>query len=178
MKCFPLHLLILVATLTTGRCADSPPLLSVRIALPARGSELSKADERELVYPNFKGGIPFHFPVIVTNISDKPQRVAQEGCSEGNEALSFEWTDESGKKQRAERMGLDPAKNVYAWWALQPGESVVINVFYTDMTTWPGFPRPPAHKSQTVTMRAVFEMKPFGRIASQPLRIVFTNNND
>jgi hypothetical protein len=178
MRCLTLYFLILAALLTSGRCADSAPLLSVRVALPARGTELGESLERELVYPNFKGGIPFHFPVIVTNISDKTQRIAQEWCSEGYDALSFEYTDESGKMRKAEKLGREWQKNFYAWWALQPAESVVINVFYTDATTWTGFPRPPAHKSQTVTMRAVFEMKPFGRIVSEPLKIVFTNSND
>jgi hypothetical protein len=178
MKCLALHLLILAATLTASRCAENPPLLSVRIALPVRGTALGDSVERELVYPNFKGGIPFHFPVIITNLSDKPQRIAQEWCSEGYDALSFECTDESGKTQKAGKLGRDWSKNFYAWWTLQPAESVVINVFYTDTAIWTGFPRPPAHKSQTVTMRAVFEMKPFGRIVSEPLKIVFTNRND
>ena len=178
MKCLALHLLLLVASLTTGRCAETPPVLSVRIALPVRSNEIRESVERELVYPNFTGGIPFHFPVIVTNISDKPQRVAQEGCSWGHDALSFEVTDESGTKQKAAKVGIDFAKNIDSWWTLQPGESLVINVFYTDTATWTGFPRPSAHKSQTVTMRAVFEMKPFGRIVSKPLKIVFTNSHD
>jgi len=178
MKCLALPLLLLAATLTTGRCAEKPPLLSVRIALPVRSNEIRESVERELVYPNFTGGIQFHFPVIVTNLSDKPQRIAQEGCSMGYDALSFEWTDESGKKQKAEKVGIEFAKNVYSWWTLQPGESLVINVFYTDTASWTGFPHPPPHESQTVTMRAVFEMKPFGRSVSKPLEIVFTNNHD
>ena len=41
----------------------------------------------------------------------------------GYDALSFEWTDESGKKQKAEKVGIAFAKNVYSWWTLQPGES-------------------------------------------------------
>ena len=167
-----------MAIQTIGRCADNPSLLLVKIALPARAAAPGESIERELVYPNFKGVIPSHFPVIITNISGKPQRIAQESCSEGYDALSFEWTDESGKTQKAEKLGLNWYKNVLAWWTLQPGESLVINVFYTDTTTWTGFPRPPAHKSQTVTMRAVFEMDPFGRIVSEPLKIVFTNSND
>ena len=178
MRTLTLCFLSFGALMAIGRSAENAPLLSVKFALPAQGGENGRLLHRELVYPNFKGLIPFHFSVVITNVSDKMQPVAQDWCSAGYDALTFEYTDESGKTRKAEKLGRDWPKNFYAWWALQPGESTVINVFYTDEMTWTGFPHPPAHKSETVTMRAVFDMKPFGRIVSEPLKILFTNNND
>ncbi len=127
-----------------------------------------------------------HFPVILTNTSDKPQRIVTEGNSWGDHALSFELTDDSGKKFTAQRVVPDYAKNMLHWWILSPKEDLVLDVYFADSDRWQNFPLPVGYgHSQTVTMRAVFEVKSnevpasaglwVGHIVSQPVKYVFYN---
>ena len=128
-----------------------------------------------------------HFPVIVTNTSDKPQRIVTESNSWGDHGLSFELTDKSGKKTLAQRVSMVYEKNLPHWWVLQPRESVVFDVCFADTAKWEGFPHPARYgDSEAVTLRAIFEYNPgvsapladgvwTGRVFSAPLRIVFYN---
>ena len=127
-----------------------------------------------------------HFPVILTNTSGKPQRIIMDGSSWGDTALSFEITDKSGKKSVAHSFTRLYTKNVPHWWILQPQESVVLDVYFVDSGEWQGFPHPARYgDSETLTMRAVFEVKPnevipqdglwTGRVLSKPEQSVFYN---
>lgn len=131
----------------------SEPAISVSVAVPARGRDA----ERSIV--------PFdrhsHFHVILTNTSDAPQRIAADGNSWGDEALSFEITDESGKQTIARRPMREYMKNMLSWWVLEPHENLVLDVYFNDPERWHGFPHSPEYGDwRTVKMRAVFEVKP------------------
>jgi len=128
-----------------------------------------------------------HFPVILTNNSDKPQRIITDWNSWGEQTLSFELTDKAGKTSVAHRVAVDYTKNTPHWWILQPRESMVLDVYFADPYRWTGFPDP-AHygDSETVTLRAVFEYhlaqeklrtngEWTGRVTSEPEQVVFCN---
>ena len=72
------------------------------------------------------------------------------------------------------------------WWVLQPQESLVLDVYLADSGQWQGFPDLARYgDSETVTMRAVFEIKSnevppqdglwTGRVFSKPEQYVFYN---
>ena len=144
-------------------------LLSVMFAVvssvPIRGAD-PDITVAISVLPNRQGertieynGHDPHFHVIVSNISDKPQKIWREWCSWGYYSLSFELSDKSGKKWVAKKGMSVWTKNYPDWSTLKPHESVVIDVYFADTGMWKGFPCP-ENGSQTVTMRAIFEIKP------------------
>ena len=63
-----------------------------------------------------------------------------------------------------------------------PQESIVINVYFSDVEIWTGFPRP-KNATEEVTMRAIFTNEPdehtkeqnvwTGRLATKPLKYTF-----
>jgi hypothetical protein len=175
-KCLFVILVALMSAMKPAQAGDAAIKLS--IALPA----IDPGKERAAVAFDRRS----HFPVILTNTSDKPQRIDTEWNSWGDHALSFEFTDEAGKKTVARRVVADYGKNVLHWWILQPQESLVMDVYFADSDKWQGFPHPAGYgNSQTVTMRAVFEIHPnevpsadglwTGRVVSQPEKYVFYN---
>jgi len=152
--------------------------MSISIAVPA----LDPGAERSVVAFDLTS----HFHVILTNTSDKPQRIVTESNSWGGHALSFELTDDSGKKFTARRVEPDYGKNMLHWWILNPQESMVVDVYFADSDRWQNFPHSVGYgNSQTVTMRAVFEVKSdevpasaglwVGHIVSPPAKYVFYN---
>jgi len=127
--------------------AADPPI-AVSIAVPHRGTE------RVL---EASGRNP-HFHVIVSNVSDKPQRIWREWCSWGYYGLSFELTDSTGKTRIAKKKPRDWTKNYPDFWTIAAHESLVIDVNFADTDTWEGFPRPQS-VSQAYLMRAVLEFR-------------------
>jgi len=73
-----------------------------------------------------------HFDVIVSNTSDKPERIWREWCSWGYFGLSFEFTDEHGKRWVAKKKEQVWTKNFPDWWTLDPHESFAIDVDFAD----------------------------------------------
>jgi hypothetical protein len=140
-------LLVATSMVADTYAAESP--LSISIAVPARNGE------RRIEYRDKST----HFHVIISNTSDKPQQIWREWCSWGYFGLSFEFTDERGKKWTAKKKPRLWTVNAPDWLTLQPQESLVLDVYFGDSDTWDGFPRP-EHGSQTVTMQAVFEFSP------------------
>jgi hypothetical protein len=153
--------------------------LALSIAIPA----LAANNERSV--PAYDRNS--HFPVILTNTSDKPQLIVTPWNSWGDHALSFEITDKASKTSVARTVPLDYTKNILQWWTLQPQESLVLDVYFADPNKWEGFPHP-AHygDSEAVTIRAIFEFnvatrKPLaeglwtGRVVSKSQPIVFYN---
>src|SRR5262249_14768882 len=130
--------------------ADEPSALSVAIAIPKHGDERAI----ELRDPSA------HFHVVLTNVSDKPQNVWREWCSWRYFNLTFEITDEHGKKTIAKKRNNNGwPRNCPDWVTLEPGETMVIDVEADNKKDWEGFPFPEDGK-QTVTMRAVYEVQP------------------
>lgn len=146
----PLLLGLLVITLSIiapSEAADSP--IAVSIAVPQRGTE------RVLEYH----GESRHFHVIISNTSDKPQRIWREWCSWGYYGLSFEFTDATGKTRTAKKKPKRWVKNYPDFWTVAAHENLVLDVQFSDTDIWEGFPRPKG-VSEAFTMRAVFEFQP------------------
>jgi len=143
-----ISLLFAIALVPLCEAADS--VISVAIAVPAHGSH------RVLEY---SGGHESHFHVLISNVSDKPQKIWREWCSWGYYALSFEITDESGKTWTATKKARDWDKNFPDSWTLAAKETLVLDVHFAGSDTWEGFPRP-SGVSQTITIRAIFEISP------------------
>lgn len=149
MKALFLTIILAVMPFVANATAEDSPI-AVSIAVP-----LSENGERIIKYPE---RIP-HFHVIVSNVSDKPQRIFQEWNLWGYHGLSFEITDMHGKKWVAKKKPTRFNMNFPEFWTLDPHQSMVMEVFFADLDTWEGFPLPESG-SQTVTMRAIFAFKP------------------
>ncbi|HEX5446438.1 MAG TPA: hypothetical protein VFW87_21650 [Pirellulales bacterium] len=164
-------------TVTSLARADEPTL-SVSIAVAA----INPGTERVVAAFDRHS----HFHVILTNTSDEPQRIVTEWNSWGDQALSFEFSDESGKTWVARRVLISRSKNMLSWWILEPHENLVFDVYFADPERWRDFPHPLHYgDSQAVTMRAVFEIKPnevppkeklwTGRVVSKRQKYAFHN---
>ena len=81
-----------------------------------------------------------HDHVVLTNISDKPQKLWNESCSWGYGRLSFEVTDKEGNVKQVKKVEkVDRDKNYEDWFFLPPGEHVVFDVLFDQ--TWENVPR-------------------------------------
>ena len=157
-------------------CDTAVPTLSVSIAI----LPLSEAGSVEVPKRVLHHGHDTHFHVVVSNVSDKPQRIWDEQWSEGYSALSFEVTDNSGKTWVIKKKERSWTENAFSIWTLEPHESLVLDVNFTDSNTWEDFPH-----SQTVTMRAIFDVmtdgqsKEYavwtGRVLSKSDKYIFSN---
>lgn len=148
MKTLLLTFLLAVIGVVADTRADEPPI-SVSIAIPKRYGE------RRIPHLDRTS----HFHVIVTNTSDKPQRIWQEWCSSGYYGLTFEFTDERGKKGVAKKKVIDLVRDNAEWQTLEPHEFLIFDVYFGNSDIWEGFPIP-EQGEQPVTMKAVFEFKP------------------
>ena len=164
--------LFALACLTPSVKAEESPI-SVSIAIP------SERYGGRILYYRDKST---HFHVIVSNTSDKPRRIWREQCSWGYFGLTFEFTDDRGKKWTANKKQIPWRRNFPDWWILEPHESFVLDVYFGDPAIWEGFPNV-GENPQTVTIRAVFEFKPddeslkngiwTGRVVSKSDRFTF-----
>jgi hypothetical protein len=181
MKTFKTSLFVILVALVsvTEPASGREPTIALCIAVPTLGPG---KNEREVAAFD----VHSHFQVILLNISGKPQRIVTEGNSWGYDALSFEFTDQAGKKFAPRRKTVVWTRNNLRWWLLQPQESLVLEVYFADSQRWQGFPNPPRYgDSEAVTLRAVFEIKPnevppkdglwTGRVLSKPGKYVFFN---
>jgi len=166
-----LTILFALALVAANAAAEDSPI-SVSLAIPAHNGE------RRVEYRDQAT----HFHVIISNTSDQPQRIWREWCSWGYSGLSFEFTDEHGKKWVAKKKAQDWTRNFPDWWTLDSHESFVMDVYFADTNTWKGFPLP-ENGSQIVMMQAVLEFKPgdearqhdvwTGRVASVAEKVTF-----
>jgi hypothetical protein len=128
-----------------------------------------------IAVPYFHGkrsvGMPgSHFHVIITNASQTRQKIWSEGCQGGWDILSFELTDDTGRRMwKATKEPKAWLSNYPEFLELEPGDSLVLNVEYGKSAVWKGFPRlknPYGPDSKGFTMRAVLEAKP-NRLAEE-----------
>jgi hypothetical protein len=140
---------VIAGLLVSGAVHAADPVLSLSLAIPSRD------DDRVLLLHEKAA----HFHVILSNVSDKPQRVWEEWCSWGYYAFTFEIKDEAGKSWIVKKKPIETTYDHADWWTLAPGEHVAFDVFFTDSKVWDGFPHP-VNDSQTVFVRAIFEVKP------------------
>ena len=81
-----------------------------------------------------------HDHVVLTNVSDKPQKLLNESCSWGYGRLSFEVTDKKGNVKQVKKVeNVVWEKNYDDWFFLPPGEHVVFDVLFDQ--TWENVPR-------------------------------------
>lgn len=99
-----------------------------------------------------------HFHVILSNSSDKPQRVWAPWSESGCAMLSFVLTDVNGKASQVKRREIVRVSHPLSEaCVLRPEESLVIDVYFADSDAWEGFP---VGRVATLSMRAVFEARP------------------
>ena len=122
-------IVVLGLVAATAVTSAAEPAISVSIAEPSRD-----VGERYIEY----SGSNSHFHVVVTNLSNKPQRIWATSFSEGYLALSFEITNKNGKKWLAKRKDRNWMRNAPRWWILEPSEHLVIDVYFWDSTEWVG----------------------------------------
>lgn len=140
------------AVLSAARAADAPeaakPALRVSVSVPAnhgsRGIILNRPDS--------------HFHIVVTNVSDAPQRLWREWCSWGFFNLTFKIVDANGEESVATKKQREWTKNYPDFMELAPGEHYVIDVY--PHRDWTGFPLPANGKEMKLKLRAVYEIRP------------------
>jgi hypothetical protein len=119
----------------------------------------------------------------VSNGSNTSQKIWQEFFARGYFVLTFEFTDQTGKTFTAKKKGRGWSTNPPARWVLEPGESIVYEIYFADSNTWTGFPNPAEGEKVVVSMRTVFEIPPTddsaqlgvwaGRVVSEAQKITF-----
>jgi hypothetical protein len=185
MKSFIATAIVLAIISVVAIRADEAAL-SVSLVIP------QDHGERRVTYRNSRSEWDrgAHFHVVVSNRSDKPQNIWKEEVSWGYWALSFEFTDDTGKQWVVKKRGNKPfTANRPVHWILEPNENFVYEVYFSDTNIWEDFPRPDEGSKVLVSMRAIFEIhpKPFlapisgptspsvwtGRVVSEPRRITF-----
>ncbi len=78
------------------------------------------------------------FPVVITNLSNRPLGVWREWCSWGYFNLSLEVRTSDGRKVQLEKKrDRGWTRNFPDWYTLDPGESVIRNIVLTDKD-WKG----------------------------------------
>lgn len=120
----------------------------ISIAVPKDG------DNRIIGY----SAVSDHFSVVITNISDKPQKLWKEWCSWGYFSLSFE-IEENGKIYQVEKAPRSWFRNYPDCWLVYPNESLVIDVRFGS-GEWNNFPLPTFQNSKKVKIKAIFENEP------------------
>ena|ERR1041385_3304838 len=122
--------------------------ISISIAVPERGGQRSIENR----------GQESHFHVILSNVSDQPQRLWREWCSWGYSALSFEISDKAGKTSMIKKRPKAWSKNYPDFCTLQPGETLVIDVYFLAQDVWDNFPKPRG-EGEAFTIRAIYEVR-------------------
>jgi len=127
-----------------------------------------------------------HFYVVITNTSTAPVYLWHEGNSNGYETLSFEVTDESGKKSVVRRKSMAWSKNIPFAQRLAPNQTCAREIHYNG-ATWDKLPFPASIGKKKVTLSAVFEQTPLknasrfglwaGKVASEPYEVVLQNED-
>jgi hypothetical protein len=159
--------------------ASEPSTLKVMIDIPDYSWNGKPAFPRSLLN-RYKDA---HFFVVLENMSS--QILFLRGMNDQIGDLSFEITDEDGKKIVVHRSEMDDEKNVSREWRLMPGQATVQEIYYD--RDWEKFPFPDNDgQRRKVTIRAVFEQKIFkdamppatwaGRIVSEPYEVILEND--
>lgn len=167
----------------TAWCADESPAIKVMIDIPEiyRDGKLDFPRTLGNRYPNFA-----HFFVVIENTSSNSIIIPDE--DDWNRVLHFEITTDDGKATTSYR--TPQAREKYSPYDLRlaPGTVAVREIYYgRDWETFP-FPHDPHQTGQTrkVTLRAVFEQKPFkdtirpapwiGKVVSPPCEVLLDDN--
>jgi uncharacterized repeat protein (TIGR01451 family) len=133
--------------------SEQPPLL-ISIGVPA-----DPQGKRELMWGEHLRK-DYWFPVVVTNLSDKPVRIWEQGCSWGNQSIFFEATEKDGALTTARLQIKPPTETVPDFYEIAPKDSSVYRIYYNDTNQWKGFPAPGPGVTKKVTMQAVLRIEP------------------
>jgi hypothetical protein len=137
--------LALLAGLGGVAAADTPSALALSFS--------AARDERRLVQMDATS----HFHVLLTNRSDRSQRIWETWNSWGYYSLSFEVIDRAGEKRVVKKLDTNFTRNFPSSLAIAPGQTYVFDVYFGDGKTWGGFPIRPGEE-QTVQIRAVYDI--------------------
>jgi hypothetical protein len=142
----------------------SSAMLLVALAATAGSSVAASSPDLSLSFPLAHEKQRFayftaksHFHVLLTNRSDRSQRVWEGWNSWGYYSLSFEITDSAGKTWHVGRKPTAFTKNYASYWTLASGDTLVTDIYFGDPSEWDGFPLRKGEEN-TVRMRAVFEV--------------------
>ena len=127
-----------------------------------------------------------HFHVLVTNISDVPQRIWQDWNSWGWFNLRFEFVEAGRRVIRAAKTGHVWSGNAPICWTLAPHEVHVFDVYFADPEKgWDGFPPLEKTERKYFTITAIYETGESaeskaqrvwtGKIASEPLNVLLVD---
>jgi len=97
-----------------------------------------------------------HFSVILTNVGKSPVRLWKDWCSWGYFNLSFEMTDQNGRRVIVSRKMKVWEKNFPAWTTVAAGDQMVIDVTF-DPAIWRNPPALEGAKERTISLRAIYE---------------------
>jgi hypothetical protein len=118
-----------------------------------------------------------HFHVVLSNAANEPQRVWAPWSESNDRTLAFEFIGPDGIERKVRRkVQQHVSRKLPEATVLQPRESLVFNIDYTDPNAWMGFPQPMVGLP-SVQMRAVFEIQNGqdgvwnGRIYSEPVAV-------
>lgn len=141
-----------IALLAFGLQAEAaePPLL-VSIGVTANANGL------RLIHVNGKDAT---FPVVITNVSDKPLRIWAQWCSWGNRSIQFQLEGADGTKTSAVSAVMAWTMNFPDFYELKPGESSVTDIAFTDSYLWSGFTLPKDQKTTKLSMRVILSIHP------------------
>ncbi len=165
-----LLLFLLGSTLSLTVLAESSSL-SLAISLPALQNGTRALDQARTA----------SFFVILSNGSDRPQRIWAPWSDLGSATLSLETTDQTGKTRSVKRAeGRSLSHKLSEFCILKPRESLIFEVHHADTNAWENFPK--AGQGLTpISMRAVFEVRTntatdlhgiwTGKIYSESLRV-------
>jgi hypothetical protein len=180
------HLLVVLLFSVFGFSACASEALQIKLSIPLAAGQygdLSGDKGLSIIY-NDTSAKKVHFYVLITNVSEKTQRIWQDWNSWGYNTLTFELTDDKGQKVTATRPPTASwTMNSPTWWVLAPGETHVFEVYFADPEQWTNFPMPPAGEPQLYTVRAVYKTSEsqeskqhavwIGDIVSDPVRVLF-----
>jgi hypothetical protein len=167
----------------TAWCADESPAIKVMIDIP----EICR--DGKLAFPRTLGNqnpISACFFVVIENTSSNSIIIPNE--DDMNRVLHFEITTDDGKATASYRTPQIHTRYFPHDLRLAPGTVAVCEIYYGhDWETFP-FPHDPHHTGQIrkVTLRAVFEQKPFkdtiapaawiGKVVSQPCEVLLEDD--
>jgi len=160
----------ILATFALAAGSATDARLSLSISIPAKNGEHVLDPAR----------VP-RFHVILSNISDIPQRVWAPWSEASYRTLSFEFKDATGKAWKAQPKEWESVSHkLPEVCILQPGESLVFEIDYTNANAWENFPKAAPDDSQ-ISMQATYEIRSdpapevnrvwTGKVVSKPLKI-------
>jgi len=154
MTAFAVGIVLLFSAVCAG--AEESGLM-VSIAIPA-----NESGDRWIVYKgsddDFRQSATF--PVVLTNVSDKPIRLWESWSSWGHDNLTFELTAKDGTKTSAQSARSTWFLDSASHYEIAPRESSIVYITFANSYHWNGFPIGATGSDETVQMKVRFKISP------------------